>query len=463
MFCPVRIKTFKTVLFACFLTTALILPNNCMATEPVELHTDVCVVGGGSGGIGAALAASRAGAEVILIEKQAKLGGTSTLANVNSWEPGPGCSFAREIYDRLKKIPKAVKIPDAQGKKRSYEDTLRRAGLPRSVWQSASVQFEVDPFCRVVTGMLDETGKCKILLNTKFTKSKADGNRVVYIEAESSSKQRYKIFAKVFVDSTGGGHLCKSLGCEMMLGAESKQKFNEPSAPDKPFNTLNSLELCYRIRRSDKPKKEPPPQPPMVVRGGYAYETPDGDKIVNPCGGLLPGWDLIALGYDGAMAKAKRRAHAHWHWMQRTKYPNYEFDSFPAMLGIRESWRVVGEYVLSQHDLIAGLKKQSHPDIIAIADHAVDVHGAGGGCGELKTPYGIPYRCLIPKGWTNLLVACRGASFSHIAASSCRLSRTMIAIGHAAGLAAAKAAKSDSPAKGLDIRDIQKDMRMPPK
>jgi hypothetical protein len=124
---------------------------------------------------------------------------------------------------------------------------------------------------------------------------------------------------------------------------------------------------------------------------------------------------------------------------------------------------VVGEYVLTQHDLLAGLEKQDHPDIIAIADHAMDVHGAGGKHvhGELKGAYGIPYRCLIPKGQTNLLIACRGASFSHIAASSCRLSRTMIALGRAAGVAAAMAATSNASVGKIDVAALRCSLGMP--
>lgn len=74
-----------------------------------------------------------------------------------------------------------------------------------------------------------------------------------------------------------------------------------------------------------------------------------------------------------------------------------------------------------------------------LADHAIDVHGEGGGATELEEPYGIPYDCLLPQEYDNLIVACRGAGFSHIAASSCRLSRTMIGLCHAAGLATALA------------------------
>ena len=67
-----------------------------IAAEPTGLTCDVCVIGGGSGGFGAALSAARAGAKVVLVEKQSRLGGTSTSAFVTNWEPGPGCSFAKE-------------------------------------------------------------------------------------------------------------------------------------------------------------------------------------------------------------------------------------------------------------------------------------------------------------------------------------------------------------------------------
>ena len=72
-------------------------------------------------------------------------------------------------------------------------------------------------------------------------------------------------------------------------------------------------------------------------------------------------------------------------------------------------------------------------EIIAIADHAMDSHGSGDGCKELEVPYGIPFSCTRPKEYDNMFVACRGASFSHIAASSARLSRTMLSLGEGVG------------------------------
>ncbi|MDZ7619380.1 MAG: FAD-dependent oxidoreductase, partial [Patescibacteria group bacterium] len=144
---------------------------------------------------------------------------------------------------------------------------------------------------------------------------------------------------------------------------------------------------------------------------------------------------------------------AHWRWLQEIpEFQGYELAEIAPMLGIREGHRVVTRYVLSEHDIRAGLPGQQHPDIIAVADHPCDIHGAGGGIGHVKTAYGVPYRCLIPAGeWQNLLVACRGSGFSKIAASSVRLQRTMIQLGHAAGMAAAMAVKDERSVDQIDV------------
>ena len=139
-------------------------------------------------------------------------------------------------------------------------------------------------------------------------------------------------------------------------------------------------------------------------------------------------------------------------------FRNYELVSMAPMLGIRESYRMVTDYILTESDIRAGLSGQTHQDMIAIADHPLDIHGGGPALKEGKEPYGIPYRCLLPKGRKNLLVACRGAGFSHIAASSCRLSRTIMALGHAAGLAAADAVKKDGDVRAIDTAALVQEM-----
>jgi hypothetical protein len=191
----------------------------------------------------------------------------------------------------------------------------------------------------------------------------------------------------------------------------------------------------------------------------------------------MEGRETHDLGHKAAYIECRRRVLAHWHHCQTIfpEFRGYRRNWIAPALGIRESRRVMGEYVLTEHDLLAGLSGQAHPDIIAIADHAMDTHGSStgrAGCGELREPYGVPYRCLIPRGFDNLLVACRAASFSSLAASSCRLSRTMMQLGQAAGTAAAIAKALSVPLpqvshtalrEALREQHVQLDWPMPDK
>jgi hypothetical protein len=451
-----------------------ILSKSIVAQKITTIKTDVCIIGAGSGGIGAALAASRAGSDVVLVEKQERIGGTSTMAFVNNWEPGVGCDYSKEIYDRLKLVPGAVGISkpvhgyqkdepyginllDPNG---HYNQTLRRSDLP----YSGGVLFDFEKFDETVQLMIEETGKCRLLLNTSFTKATRDGKTVKTIEAVSASGEKFEITAKVFIDCTGGVQVCRDLGAETMLGAEAQSQFNEPSAPIQANNELNAISLCYQIRKSDNPVQGIPAPEGTYNYGLVAVSSdipgkPDL-KSINPLG-ILDGKELIRLGYDSAYQLARKIVDDHWARLQ--KYPHfkgYEFDCYAPMLGIRESYRVVGEYVLNQNDLLAGYKNQKQKDIIALADHPMDVHGKNSTLSKLTEAYGIPYRCLIPKGWTNLLVACRGASFTQLAASSCRLSRTIIAMGHAAGFAASIAARENLPVLKVPVERIQAEMNL---
>lgn len=457
---------------------AVSLTGTAGGSEIIELRTDVCVVGAGSGGYSAALAAARAGVDCILIEKMDRIGGTSTAAYVCNWEPGPGDPFSREIYDRLKKLPDAVGITSDHNPDRklgsfglwmitpgaTYEQTLGRSGKKRADWRA--VVFDPDVLGRVVGEMLAETGRCRLMLQTPFTGVEMDGRRVKSITALSADGKAYLIRAKVFIDSTGGVHLCRAAGFPAMLGPESKSRFNERFAPDKPGKTLNAISLCYRVHKTDNPQRQAMPDPPPKTwpRSTHVSDLPGPDLICNPLA-TVPGRMLIDEGYDACMKECKRRVLAQWHHRQKQPpFTDYEFHSFAPMLGIRETYRVVGEYVLKQQDLEAGLKGQTHPDVIAVADHSMDIHGAGSRRvhGEIRKPYGVPYRCLIPKGSVNLLAACRGASFSHIAASSCRLSRTIMQLGHAGGEAAAMAAESNTPVGQINTQQLRRRLDFDP-
>jgi hypothetical protein len=280
--------------------------------------------------------------------------------------------------------------------------------------------------------------------------------RVDAILVEDAAGAITRIRANVFIDSTGDVWLARALGCEVMLGADPKSRFDEPSAPEESTLQLNAITRCYQIVPRDAPHRETPTAVQVAFpRAAFVTGWQDGMRMVNMMP-TLPGRALIDLGYDECMRRSEPIVRAHWHWLQQIpEFQQYELAEIAPMLGIRESYRVVTQYVLNEHDLRAGLPNQQHSDLVAVADHPCDIHGAGGHLAAVNTAYGVPYRCLVPAGaWENLLVACRGAGFSKIAASSVRLQRTMIQLGHAAGMAAAMAAKNNAAVGKIDVDQL---------
>lgn len=435
------------------------------------LHFDLVVVGAGSGGFGAAVAAARFGARVLLVEKSDSLGGNAARGGVNCWEPGVGgTGIPFDLYKRLKQTPLAVGVykfgrhfawqgPEVSPKypggellidpTARYADTLRRFGAPaleaaeafrREHWHG--VPFEPAVYSATMEAMLLETGRCTFRKNTSFDRASTEGDRVVSLHLSNGDV----VGAPFFIDATADLHLARQLGCRTHFGQEARSLYDEPSAPREATEKLNGTSLIYRVTRVEIPAVEP--LPADIPAGCWWAEKfpvaactqyPNGDFNINALP-IMAGREAHALGFGQAHAECTRRVRAHWHHLQ-TVFP--EFQAFRLSwiapgLGVREGPRLIGRYVLTEHDLLAGLSGQRHDDVVTIADHARDTHGADtgrAGTGELQEPYGVPFRCLLPKEFDNVAVACRGASFSSVAASSCRLSRTMMQLGQAAGTA----------------------------
>jgi len=443
----------------------------------MERQADIAIVGAGSGGIGAALAAARMAARVLLIERAPTIGGTAVRAGVSTWEPVAGATgIPFEVYLRLREAPDAVALysygrhmawpppddPFPGGEhiidaSLSYLDTLQRHGMRSlredAAWARATlhgVVFEPDAYAQIVGAMLREAG-VEVLTGVAVADAEARDGRVGRIRLSDGTEAR----ARAFIDCTGDGALCAMCGCGMMAGRDGREHFGEPHAPEQPSPATNAATLIYRIMPADEERIEALPDG-IPEECWWRERFPSVSAVQAPRGGcimnMLPTaeWREIAALGDGLREECRRRVLAHWHHVQREfpEFPRYRLAWVAPEVGLREERRVVGEYVLREQDLLAGLSGQDHADTVAIADHAMDLHGEGGGCRELAEPYGVPLGCLVPRGMRNLLVASRAASFSAIAASSCRLSRTMMQLGQAAGTAAALNLE-----RGLDPRD----------
>ena len=451
------------------------------------LSCDVLVAGGGSGGFGAALAAARAGLRVVVAEPLDVLGGTSTVAGVNCWEPscgGTGIPF--DLYCRLRRHPEGVgiytihrhccwpedgKYPGGESlmdPSRTYRDSLVRhadgvlgfgnpADKPLMRERMHGVVFEPGLLAREMALLLAETGNAIVLTGTGVAGATARGGRVEEVRTDTGLRVR----ARFFVDGTGEAVLCEAAGCEILTGQDPRSRFDEPAAPETPTGKVNGISQIFRVSRKDTPGIDPAPEGiPRECwwRKGYGHasvdEYPNGDLNIN----MLPtmeGREYLELGKEAARRECRRRMFAFWrHWqIEFPEWQRFAITWVAPELGIRETRRTLCEYMLRQQDLQLGLPGQTHPDIIAINDHPMDTHGAHGtGLGGCGGAYGVPYRCLIPQGMRNLLVACRAAGFSSLAASSCRLSRTMMQLGQAAGTALGLAAE-----RGLDLSAVPAD------
>ena len=242
------------------------------------LYCELAVVGGGSGGFAAALEASRSGVDTILIEKADCLGGTSVRSGVNNWEMGAGgTGIPFEVYKQLKKIQGAVGVssfgrhiswfdPTKEayrfpGGERvidpslRYLDTLQRYGSQgmgrdeafcREHWHG--VPFEPEAMAQTMLEMLLETKNCRVFLNTAYVFAKTDGNRIL---SATLSDGRI-VEADYWVDATGGGFVCSSIGCETMFGQEPQETFGEPGAPPEASEKINGVSLIYRTTPVDE-------------------------------------------------------------------------------------------------------------------------------------------------------------------------------------------------------------------
>lgn len=430
---------------------------------------DVVIVGAGSGGFGVAIRAARDApkARVVVIEAGDQFGGTSTAGGVNCWETGiGGPGVHHELYALLRDEPDAVGVgmsthvyakdapyglsqvaPDS-----TYAQSLRRSALPKTEW--GRVHFEPARMSAAMETLLRRAGNVSIRYHTRFLEAHTEGRRVLSVVVAGSDGEPYHIAARCFADCSGGVFLARAAGCAADFGEDAAAKYGEPNAPAVARAVVNGVSQIVRVAPTDAPGVEPLPpfaRHPAVALWAEEHhpatqinEYPNGDLNLN----ILPvmeGGEFHALPHEEAVALCRGRALAHWRWLQREHgFAGYRFAHLFPLVGVRESHRLVGRCVLREQDVRAGLLAQPHREsLIAFADHALDTHGQtnvrGAHLKELDQPYGVPYDCLLPQEYDNLIVASRGASFSHIAAASCRLSRTMIALGEAAGVATALA------------------------
>lgn len=410
-----------------------------------NIQTDILVCGGGCAGIAAALSASRAGAKTLLIERAGFSGGIITTVGLPYFDgliDKPSGRFvvkglALELLQKL-----GVAKPGAK-----HIDDLR-ADLITKFWGSVYIP-NVEEFKLLADALiLEQRENLRVLYHSSACDVEVrDGRVAAVVIANKDGLTRVE--ARQVIDCTGDGDIAHWAG-----------------APTEKMNPLMPLTMHFRIGNVVPVKETKDAAKQVLIEAHKAGKLPE---FYGP--GLMFAFakdevyvHATRIAADATDAEDFTRAEIQgrkdaWtifsEW--KAKVPGFE-NSYYIMsgpyCGVRETRRIVGERVLTLDDLE---KTNRYDDAVATGCWFLDVHPQKtttdkpfAGSGFQPKPYDISYRTLVPKTLSNLLVAGRCHSASKEAAASSRVTVTAMALGEAAGTAAALAVKTKSEVGTLD-------------
>lgn len=426
----------------------------------VEQQTyDVIVVGGGSAGICAAIASARKGAKTLLVEDTGWLGGIGTTAAMVEFGP-----IVRGGLRVVGGIP--------------YElmQRMRSFGGAELRDETEDLLFAPETFAHVAMLMCEEAG-VEMLLHTRMIDTLREGDAITGVILQDKEGMRV-VSGKSYIDCTGDGDLFFNTGLPYGIGRDSDgnvqpmtlvffvndvdyAKFLEEAGGttgeylDKFFTGLVAKAKAdgrFRI-----PIVRPGSTGP-VPRYGRPYDLHCCEVFINGTNILykngLSGKDLTE-----AECTTRKQIYEMYAFL-RDYVPGFEncyISYVPSCIGIRETRRLHGAYVLTKEDLHTGKK---FADTIAVGFNMIDIHQVSGHDFDLTHfadghYYSVPYRSLISNELTNLLVAGRCMSVTHEALGAIRVMVNTMPIGEAAGTAAAIAAQDGCGVAQVDTAKLQ--------
>jgi FAD-dependent oxidoreductase family protein len=417
----------------------------------VELKADVLVCGGGMAGSVAAIASGRAGANTLLVERWGFLGGSATAAAVGQfvgWETAAGRRVIRGIAEEI------VQQLIACGASSGHTHFVMSSGHRMD-------QVPYDPErLKLVLDELVSAAPARALFHAMTRSVGAAGRAIETVELFTKAGAM-TIRPKVVIDASGDLDLLARAGASFLPLGEGEalqpatMMFRFGPIDYERFGALSGEELQRLAKRG-------------VEEGALARAA----LHQSPIPGTRDGWFNISrvsvdatdpLALSAAEMEGRRQAFAAAGFLAAS-VPGCEKGRLVALapqLGIRESRRIRGEYILAGDDLRSA---RHFPDAIAAGAYPIDIHPAKGAGLSFETlgedhSYEIPYRCLVPADFDNVLVAGRGISCGHDAHGATRVMPSTMAIGQAAGTAAAMMAQSASSARAIPTDALRARLR----
>jgi hypothetical protein len=395
----------------------------------VDLQCDVFVAGGGMAGVCAALSAARHGAKVILVQDRSRLGGNSS-SEVKMHIVGADCSGKRSGW-REGGLIEELRLDDAvNNPHRSFE-----------LWDLL-----------LYHKCVSEPNLTLLLDASLFAAETKDGEIQRVLVRCDKTEHLYRIRARLYLDCTGDSRLALEAGAEIRWGREAKSEFNESLAYDEADRQTLGSSILFTARDYGKPVPfTPPPWARKVTPaqlqfrpirsweygywwiewGGQLDTIRDNERIRFELLAIVMGvWDYIKNSGD------------------KPDSANWGMDWVGMVPGKRESRRIMGDHLLTQHDLEG--KTPGFPDAVCMGGWPLDDHPPSGfDRFEEKPaiqiypeqPYNIPLRSMYSRNVRNLLMAGRNISATHVAFTSTRVMSTCAVMGQAVGTAAAMCAR----------------------
>ncbi len=437
-------------------------------TIPVAGRFDVLVAGGGPAGIAAAVAAARYGARVALVERYGFLGGNATAGLVGpfmtAFSDDGTTQLVRGVFDEL------VRRLEAMGG--ALHPGTVQAGSAYAGYivkgHDHVTPFDPEAVKLVAAEMVSEAG-VTLFLHTFVVEPLLEAGAVRGLVVTSKSGLA-ALRADVVVDCSADGDVAFRAGVPMKQGREGDGKtqpmtmfFRVANIDDAAVDAYVEAHpeerglLFHGIVEAARARGEW--TIPREKVGMYRTLQPGVWRINTSRIQLLDGTKVEDL--TAAEIEGRRQAFALVGFFRRhlPGFANCVLLDTATQIGVRETRRIVGEYELTQDDLVTG---RDFDDVVALYGYPIDVHspdGKGGGAADsvaIANAYRLPYRILVPKGVDGLVVAGRCVSASHEALGAIRVMPCAFALGQAAGAAAAIAAETRVTPRAVNVTALQK-------
>jgi hypothetical protein len=422
---------------------------------PIGGTFDVVVLGGGPAGIAAAVAAARHGRKTLLIERYGFLGGMGTAAGVTNF-----CGLHANVHGEIRQVVHGI-ADDLLAR----IDELGGLNAPHQVLGKIAAQaYDTAAYkCAADALLLDSGADIRLHALAAGAAMEAPG-RIKALFAETKSG-RIAILGKIFIDCSGDGDLAAFAGAPFeqgdahgnMLYPTMMFRVNgvDAAKAGDAWRSIPELMAAAERRGVTFPRKGAIVRPQKHSVEWRVNVT----QVKNADGRAIDGTDAIELSFGEL--EGRRQALAFFEFL-RSEAPGFA-DAYivdiPPQLGIRETRRVTGLYQLTADDVVTCA---SFPDTIGVNGWPIENHVAGDV--EWRWPdipgsrgfNHLPFRMLVPRGFTNLLVAGRCASMTHEGQSAARVSGGCFVMGQAAGTAAHLSLASGRDCPDIAISELQK-------